>query len=87
MYRWLFPCSPFLISELQIETSEIDAQISAADIVSFSDPTPQFSRADVDRVLREAQEQGNMLKELEMGLSRSRDYLSKVSFDTLLPWC
>jgi COP9 signalosome complex subunit 3 len=47
--------------------------------VSFSDPPPQFSQADVDRALRLAQEQGNMLKDLEMVLSRNRDYISKVS--------
>jgi len=61
-----------------IETSEVDAQISALDIVTFSDPTPQFSQADVDRVLQEAQEQADILRGLEMEMSRSREYLNKA---------
>jgi COP9 signalosome complex subunit 3 len=62
----------------KIESSEVSAQISALDIVTFSDPTPQFSQADVDRVLQEALGQAEILRALEMEMSRSRDYLSKV---------
>lgn len=63
----------------QIEASEISAQISADGTVTFSDPPPQFSKADVDEVLQKAQEQGALLTHLEMEVARSKEFLTKVS--------
>ena len=65
----------------QIACSEITAQISVSGTVIFSDPPSQsqYTKADVDRVLRESEEQASLLKRLEMEMVRSRDYLSKVS--------
>ena len=62
----------------QIESSEISAQISADGTVTFSDPPLEFSRADVDMMLQQAHEQSALLSRLEMELTRSREYLSKV---------
>ena len=44
---------------------EISATISADGTVTFSDPVPQISKVDVDRMLRQAQEQTRLLYELE----------------------
>ena len=70
---------------VKIETGDISAQISADGTVTFSDPPPQFSKEDVDRVLQDAQQQTTLLGRLEMEMARSKDYLSKVRlsfFDT-----
>ena len=50
--------------------------------MTFSDPPSQsqYTKADVDRVLRESEEQASLLKSLEMEMARSREYLSKVRF-------
>jgi len=61
-----------------IESSEISAQISFDGTVTFSDPPSQFSKADVDRVLQQAQEQAALLSRLEMEMARSKDYLGKA---------
>ncbi|KIJ63825.1 hypothetical protein HYDPIDRAFT_155393 [Hydnomerulius pinastri MD-312] len=61
-----------------IESSEISAQLSADGTVSFSDPPVNFEKADVDRVLAHAQEQGALLAKLEKEMARSKEYLSKV---------
>jgi COP9 signalosome complex subunit 3 len=44
----------------------------------LSDPPPQFSKADIDDVLRKAQEQSALLVKLDMEASRSREFLFKV---------
>jgi len=63
-----------------IACSEITAQISVSGTVTFSDPPSQSqcTKADVDRVLRESEEQASLLKRLEMEMARSREYLSKA---------
>ena len=68
-------------THVQIACSEITAQISVSGTVTFSDPPSQsqYTKADVDRILRESGEQASLLKRLEMEMARSREYLSKVS--------
>jgi COP9 signalosome complex subunit 3 len=63
-----------------IECAEISAQISVSGTVTFFDPPSQsqFTKADVDRVLRESEEQAALLKRLELEMTRSREYLSKA---------
>jgi COP9 signalosome complex subunit 3 len=63
-----------------IECSEITAQISVSGTVTFFDPPSQsqFTKADVDKVLREGEEQAALLKRLELEMARSREYLSKA---------
>lgn len=76
-------CFPFLHYGfvVQIEKGEIEAQLSASGTVTFSDDTNtsiKFTQKDVDKVLKEAEEQGVLLKRLELEMARSREYLSKV---------
>jgi len=46
--------------------------------VTFSDPVPQISKADVDMMLRQAQEQTRLLYELERTMNANKDYLTKA---------
>ncbi|KAI0065045.1 hypothetical protein BV25DRAFT_1822146 [Artomyces pyxidatus] len=63
-----------------IEQGEINASIAADGSVTFSDDAPlEVSRADVDRVLRDAQEQERVLQELEREIARSKEYLGKAA--------
>jgi hypothetical protein len=64
-------------------------QISADGTVTFSDPPPQFSKDDVDRVLQDAQVQMALLGRLEKEMARSKEYLSKVrsTFFTFVLFC
>lgn len=49
-------------------------------MVTFADDVPLLvSKADVDRVLAEAQRQEEMLREVEGAVGRSREWLGKVS--------
>ncbi|KAF7307639.1 PCI domain-containing protein [Mycena indigotica] len=61
-----------------IEAGEIFAQISASGTVTFSDPPPQFSREEVDSVLRSAQTQSALLEGLDMDMARSREFITKA---------
>ncbi|KAJ7126567.1 hypothetical protein C8R43DRAFT_1028476 [Mycena crocata] len=61
-----------------IETGDISAQISASGTVTFSDPPPQFSREEVEAVLRNAQQQSGLLEVLEMEMARSKEFISKA---------
>ncbi|KAF9479877.1 hypothetical protein BDN70DRAFT_878305 [Pholiota conissans] len=61
-----------------IEANDITAQISASGTVTFSDPPAQFTKAQVDGVLRNAQSQTSLLAYLELEMSRSKEYLNKV---------
>ncbi|KAH9933879.1 uncharacterized protein B0H18DRAFT_604297 [Fomitopsis serialis] len=61
-----------------IESDEINATISADGTVTFSDPVPQISKADVDLMLRQAQEQTRLLYELERTMNANKDYLTKA---------
>ncbi|KAJ7083343.1 hypothetical protein B0H15DRAFT_850641 [Mycena belliarum] len=62
-----------------IETGDLSAQISAAGTVTFSDPPPQFTRAEVDAVLLGAQQQSGLLEGLEREMARSRDFIGKAA--------
>jgi len=62
----------------KIETNDISAEISASGSVTFSDPPPQFTKQQVDRVLRDVQLQTGLLAELEQDVGRSKEFLSKV---------
>ena len=77
-----------LTSSPQIACSEITAQISVSGTVTFSDPPSQsqYTKAEVDRILRESEEQASLLKRLEMEMARSREYLSKVRSCIGLHW-
>lgn len=48
--------------------------------MTFSDPVPQISKVDVDRMLRQAQEQTKLLWELDQTMNGNRDYLTKVRY-------
>ncbi|KAF9553594.1 hypothetical protein CPC08DRAFT_224462 [Agrocybe pediades] len=61
-----------------IESEDITAQISADGTVTFSDPPAQFTREQVDDVLRAVQEQTALLGYLELEVGRSKEFLSKV---------
>ncbi|KAH9835119.1 uncharacterized protein C8Q71DRAFT_710235 [Rhodofomes roseus] len=65
-----------------IESDEINATISEDGTVTFSDPVPQISKEDVDRMLRLAQEQTRLLYELERTMNANKDYLTKVRRST-----
>jgi COP9 signalosome complex subunit 3 len=62
----------------QIESGDISACISADGTVTFSDPPPEFTKAQVDEMLANVQAQTGMLSELEREVGRSREFLSKV---------
>ncbi|KAG1871565.1 hypothetical protein F4604DRAFT_1770415 [Suillus subluteus] len=61
-----------------IECSEISAELSADGTVSFSDPPVKFEKADVDRVLAQAQQQDALLVRLEKEMERNKEYLTKA---------
>jgi len=61
-----------------IEADEISATISADGTVTFSDPVSQFSKKDVDDMLRLAQEQSKLLLQLERDMNKNKDYLLKA---------
>jgi hypothetical protein len=48
--------------------------------VTFSDPAPEVTKAQVDRVLEEVQAQAAALETLERELGKSKEYLLKVGF-------
>ncbi|KAI0077587.1 hypothetical protein K474DRAFT_1684239 [Panus rudis PR-1116 ss-1] len=62
-----------------IDSGDITATISVDGTVTFSDPLTNVTKADVDRVLREAQEQSRILLQVERKLSSSREYITKAS--------
>ncbi|KAJ2915842.1 hypothetical protein MD484_g4566, partial [Candolleomyces efflorescens] len=61
-----------------IESGDISASIAADGSVTFSDPPPQFSREQVDQVLRNVQDQGALLEHLEKEMAKSKEYLTKA---------
>ncbi|KAF8198470.1 hypothetical protein BJ912DRAFT_26860 [Pholiota molesta] len=61
-----------------IESNDITAQISASGTVTFSDPPAQFTKEQVDSVLRDAQNQTALLAYLELEMGRSKEYLGKA---------
>ena len=71
--------SRVLIRFGQIETGEIEASIDADGSVTFADDEPAaVSKAEIDRALRVAQEQEQVLRKLEREIARNKDYLQKV---------
>ncbi|KAF7304915.1 PCI domain-containing protein [Mycena kentingensis (nom. inval.)] len=74
----LFLCCLGTTDLFKIECGDISAQISASGTVTFSDPPPQFTREEVDAVLRSAQSQSALLEELEMEMARSKEFISKA---------
>lgn len=64
----------------QIETGEIEASIDAEGSVTFADDEPAaVSKAELDRALRVAQEQEQVLRKLEREIAKNKEYLQKVS--------
>lgn len=61
-----------------IESNDICAEISASGSVTFSDPPPQFTKEQLDSVLRDIQEQTQLLGALDQEMGKSREFLSKV---------
>ncbi|KZT10407.1 uncharacterized protein LAESUDRAFT_721772 [Laetiporus sulphureus 93-53] len=61
-----------------IESGEISASISADGTVTFLDPILQISKAEVDKVLKQAQEQSKLLLGLERAMNSNKDYLTKA---------
>ncbi|KAI0263007.1 hypothetical protein BC834DRAFT_888631 [Gloeopeniophorella convolvens] len=62
-----------------IESGEIDASIDAGGSVTFTDDEPAaVSKTEIDRALRAAQEQEEVLRRLEREIGRSREYLQKA---------
>lgn len=71
---------------LQIEKDEICATISADDTVTFSDPPVQFSKAEIDRVLVDAQNQAATFAGLNRDIGKSKEFLSKVRTAVCCSW-
>jgi COP9 signalosome complex subunit 3 len=46
--------------------------------VTFSDPPVQFSKAEIDQVLAEAQNQAALFAALNREVGKSKEFLSKV---------
>lgn len=67
-----------ILTPPQIESNDITAQISASGTVTFSDPPAQFTKEQVDGVLRDAQNQTALLAYLELEMGRSKEYLGKA---------
>ncbi|KAH9974716.1 hypothetical protein BGW80DRAFT_1302245 [Lactifluus volemus] len=62
-----------------IETGEIEASIDAHGSVTFADEEPPVaSKAEIDRALRVAQEQEQVLRKLEREIARNKEYLQKA---------
>lgn len=51
--------------------------------MTFSDPVPQFSKDELDKMLVDAQEHGRLLFEIERGVNASKEYLTKVCLSLL----
>ena len=62
----------------QIESNDISTSLSSSGTVTFSDPTLEFSCAEVDRMLADMQRQASMLGELDWEVGRGREFLGKV---------
>lgn len=69
--RWL--------TRIQVESGEINANVSVDGTVTFADSTPQFSKEDVDNALAQAQAQSKLLLQLERNMNMNKDYITKVT--------
>jgi len=70
------PVRALLLS--MIADGDVAATISADGSVTFSDPPPEFSRAQVDRMLKDVQGQAALLEHLDREMGRSKEYLAKA---------
>ena len=61
-----------------IESNDISASLSSNGTVTFSDPMPEFSCAEVDRMLADVQRQASVLGELDRKVGCGREFLGKV---------
>ncbi|TDL24548.1 hypothetical protein BD410DRAFT_896745 [Rickenella mellea] len=61
-----------------IEDNDIHATISADGTVTFDDPVPEYTKAQVEQVLAEAQAQTFHLAELDRAVGRSKEFLHKA---------
>ncbi|TFK72318.1 hypothetical protein BDN72DRAFT_792512 [Pluteus cervinus] len=61
-----------------IESKDISAKISADGAVTFYDPPPQFTKDQVDQVLRDVQDQAGALQVLDLEMGRSKEFLNKA---------
>ncbi|OCH88526.1 hypothetical protein OBBRIDRAFT_795148 [Obba rivulosa] len=61
-----------------VASGELGAHISVDGTVTFSDPPPPYSKADIDRALVHAQSQAKLLQDTERTLAASKDYLTKA---------
>ncbi|KAJ8515848.1 hypothetical protein ONZ45_g6774 [Pleurotus djamor] len=72
-----------------IDSDDINAKISVDGTVTFSDaPTGvgAVTKADVDKMLLDAQEQANLLQLLDLELGKNKEYLTKVLKAKDDPW-
>lgn len=77
---WTFRKLSSCLFDLQIESNDICAEISATGSVTFSDPPPQFTKERLDSVLKDIQRQTELLSMLDQEMGKSREFLNKVSF-------
>lgn len=56
----------------------MNATLDFSGTVTFHDTEKQYCGAEVDKLLKDAQEQGALLSELDREIGRSTDFLSKV---------
>ncbi|KAF9041636.1 hypothetical protein BJ165DRAFT_1490169 [Panaeolus papilionaceus] len=70
-----------------IESNELTAQISSSNTVTFTDPPPSFTKAEVDEILSKSQDQAALMTYLDKEVGRSKEFLTKVtkSHDTWGP--
>ncbi|KAF8622982.1 hypothetical protein AX15_006580 [Amanita polypyramis BW_CC] len=61
-----------------IEAKDISARISIDGSVTFFDPTPEFAKEDVDKLLQDIQYQAEHLRSLEREMGKDREYLKKA---------
>lgn len=62
-----------------IEQDEICATISADGTVTFTDPPSQYSRNEIDSLLRDAQEQHELLAGLNREMGKSKEFVMKAT--------
>ncbi|TCD64034.1 hypothetical protein EIP91_004668 [Steccherinum ochraceum] len=61
-----------------IDNGEINATLSVDDTVTFSDSASNVTKSDIDKALKNAQQQSVLLLELERELAQSKEYLAKA---------
>ncbi|THG94827.1 hypothetical protein EW026_g6716 [Hermanssonia centrifuga] len=61
-----------------VESEDINASISVDGTVTFTTSTAQFSKAEIDKAVAQAQAQSQLLQELERTMNSSKEYLVKA---------